>query len=74
MTLADKIEKFGRALTAGELSELLNVSKVTVFKLAAAGRIPSFRVGTCVRFDPRAVANWLRCTSTDFSPAARDAA
>ncbi len=27
---------------------------------AATGRIPSFRVGTCVRFDPKAVANWLR--------------
>jgi len=73
MSLADKIEKFGRALTAGELSEFLNVSEVTVFKLAAAGRIPCFRIGTCVRFDPRAVANWLRSSSTDFS-SAREAA
>jgi excisionase family DNA binding protein len=60
MTLADQIEKIGRALTAEELSRLLSVSRVTIFKHAAAGRIPSFRVGTCVRFDPKAVANWLR--------------
>lgn len=60
MSLADQIEKIGRALTAEELSKLLSVSRVTIFKHAAAGRIPSFRVGTCVRFDPRAVANWLR--------------
>jgi excisionase family DNA binding protein len=60
MFLADQIEKIGRALTAEELSKLLSVSKVTIFKQAAGGRIPSFRVGTCVRFDPRAVANWLR--------------
>ena len=60
MSLADQIEKIGRALTAEELAKLLSVSKVTVFKLAAKGRIPSFRVGTCVRFDPRAVARWLR--------------
>jgi excisionase family DNA binding protein len=60
MSLADQIEKIGRALTAEELSRLLSVSKVTIFKHAAAGRIPSFRVGTCVRFDPKAVANWLR--------------
>lgn len=60
MSLADQIEKIGRALTAEELSKLLSVSKVTIFKHALAGRIPSFRVGTCVRFDPRAVANWLR--------------
>jgi excisionase family DNA binding protein len=49
-----------RALTAEELASLLAVSKVTIFKQAKAGRIPCFRIGTCVRFDPRAVANWLR--------------
>lgn len=60
MGLAEQIERMGRALTAEELAKLLSVSKVTIFKQAAAGKIPSFRVGTCVRFDPRAIANWLR--------------
>lgn len=60
MDLAEQIERVGRALTAEELAKLLAVSRVTIFKQAAAGKIPSFRVGTCVRFDPRAVANWLR--------------
>ncbi len=60
LTLADRIERIGRALTAEELAEMLTVSKITIFKQAKAGRIPSFRIGTCVRFDPRAVANWLR--------------
>jgi excisionase family DNA binding protein len=59
-SLPDRIEQFGHALTAAELAELLAVSRITVFKQAAAGRIPCFHVGTCVRFDPRAVANWLR--------------
>jgi excisionase family DNA binding protein len=59
-SLADRIEGFGHALTAVELAELLAVSRITIFKQAKAGRIPSFRIGTCVRFDPRAVANWLR--------------
>jgi excisionase family DNA binding protein len=58
--LADRIERIGRALTANELAEMLTVSRITIFKQAKAGRIPSFRVGTCVRFDPRAVATWLR--------------
>jgi excisionase family DNA binding protein len=58
--LADRIERIGRALTANELAELLTVSKITIFKQAKAGRIPSFRIGTCVRFDPRSVAQWLR--------------
>jgi excisionase family DNA binding protein len=59
-TLADRIERIGRALTAKELAQMLSVSTITIFKQAKAGRIPSFHIGTCVRFDPRAVANWLR--------------
>ena len=59
MALADQIEKIGRALTAKDLAKLLSASEVTIFKQAATGRIPSFRVGSCV-LDPRAVANWLK--------------
>ena len=60
LSLANRIERMGRALTADELAEMLTVSRITIFKLAKAGRIPCFRIGTCVRFDPRAVATWLR--------------
>ncbi len=58
--LPDQIERIGHALTAAELATLLAVSRITIFKLAKSGRIPCFRIGTCVRFDPRQVANWLR--------------
>jgi len=60
LSLADRIERFGRALNARQLAALLAVSKIVVYKLAKAGRLPSFRIGTCVRFDPKAVAAWLR--------------
>jgi len=50
----------GRALTADELASMLTVSRITIFKQAKEGRIPSFRIGTCVRFDPKMVAQWLR--------------
>jgi excisionase family DNA binding protein len=60
LSLADRIEQFGRALTADELAGFLNVSSKLIFKKAKAGRIPSFRIGTCVRFDPHSVAAWLR--------------
>jgi len=60
MSIADQIERTGHALTAEDLAKLLCVSKLTVYKLAKAGRIPAFRIGTCLRFDPRAVATWLR--------------
>jgi hypothetical protein len=39
---------------------VLSVSKITVFKQAKAGRIPCFHIGTCVRFDPKTTADWLR--------------
>jgi excisionase family DNA binding protein len=58
--LADRIEKVGHALTARDLAELLNVSRITIFKRALSGNSPSFRIGTSVRFDPRAIATWLR--------------
>lgn len=60
LNLAEQIEGIEGAMAAEDLTKLLGISKVTVFKMAKAGRIPSFRVGTCVRFDPRAVADWLR--------------
>jgi excisionase family DNA binding protein len=60
MSLPDRIERIGRALTADELASMLTVAKVTIFKQAKAGRIPSFRIGSCVRFDPKMVAQWLR--------------
>jgi excisionase family DNA binding protein len=60
LSLADQIAMTGHALTANELSKILAVSHVTIFKQAKAGRIPSFRIGTCVRFDPKTTADWLR--------------
>jgi excisionase family DNA binding protein len=48
------------ALTAKQLAAMLAISPKTVFKLAKAGRIPSFRVGSAVRFDARHIIDWLR--------------
>jgi excisionase family DNA binding protein len=59
-SLADTIEAVGHALTAQQLAAILGVSPKTIFKQAKAHRIPSFHVGTAVRFDPFSVARWLR--------------
>jgi len=60
MNLPDKLEKMGHALTADDLAQLLVVSKPSVYKLAAEGKIPHFRIGMSLRFDPHSVAAWLR--------------
>jgi excisionase family DNA binding protein len=59
-SIADRIVKIDHALTVSELAEILNVSRAFLYRLAASGRVPSFRVGTAVRFDPVSVAAWLR--------------
>ncbi len=40
MSLADKIEKIGRAITAKELAGFLCVSEVTIFKHAGRRKNP----------------------------------
>ena len=37
LSLADRIERIERAMTADELAEILTVSRITIFKLAKAG-------------------------------------
>jgi excisionase family DNA binding protein len=54
-----RLARFKRALTAVELAGLLSVSPITIYKQAKKGIIPSFRVGTSVRFDPRKTADWI---------------
>jgi len=59
-SIPEELETIAHALTAKNLAQLLQVSEVTIYKLAKANKLPSFRIGTAVRFDPRAVARWLR--------------
>jgi excisionase family DNA binding protein len=59
ISLASRINAIHRALTADELAELLHMSRITILRRAKRGTIPSFRVGSCVRFDSAAIARWL---------------
>jgi len=60
MNLADSLDVRTTALTVAELAELLSISERQLYKLAASNRIPSFKIGGSVRFDPAVVAVWLR--------------
>jgi len=59
-SLTQRIENFGRALTAKELAEFLSLSTLTIYRLAKAGCIPCLRIGSSLRFDPHTVAAYLR--------------
>jgi excisionase family DNA binding protein len=59
MSLASRIKAIHHAMTAEELADLLKVSRLTILRRAKRGTIPSFRVGSCVRFDPANISRWL---------------
>jgi hypothetical protein len=50
-SLAQHIEKFGRAITAPELGALLSGHVVTIYRIAKTGRIPSYRIDSNLRFE-----------------------
>ncbi len=50
-------EKF---LTVRELARLLELSRRTVYRRVWAYAIPFAKIGTCLRFDPAEIAEWLR--------------
>ena len=58
--LADSLDRKTSALTVSDVAELLNISERQVYKLVAEHRIPCFKIGGSIRFDPFAVALWLR--------------
>jgi len=56
VSITEQIEQSDRCLSAAELSRLLNVHRLTIYRAAKAGRLRCFYVGQVVRFEPRAVA------------------
>ena len=60
MTLIETLERREEALNVRQVAELLGVSAKHIYELAAQGKLPAFRVGKAVRFDPQDVADWLR--------------
>lgn len=53
------LAEYKRALTTEELASILAVDPRTIQRRAKSGSIPSFRVGTSVRFCPKTMADWL---------------
>jgi excisionase family DNA binding protein len=58
--LIEAVEEKTEALRVRDIARILGVSVQQIYKMAAKGEIPSFRVAKAVRFDPREFAMWLR--------------
>jgi excisionase family DNA binding protein len=64
MSIIERLASFDHAITVAELGELLNVGKTAIYDMVRRGSIPCIRIGYSVRFDPEAVATWLRARSS----------
>jgi len=60
LALSDLLTAIPRALLVSEVAELLNISERLVYRMAKERSIPSIRIAGCIRFDPLALAWWLR--------------
>jgi excisionase family DNA binding protein len=58
-------------LDVEEVSQLLNLSKFTVYRMAKAGQLPSLILGGSRRFDPATLAYFFRKKSPAMAAAAR---
>jgi excisionase family DNA binding protein len=59
LTIPERLRALRGGIDARMLAQLLGVSAVSVYKLAARHVVPSYRIGTSLRFDPVLVAQWL---------------
>ncbi len=57
--LEELIESRKSALKVDEVARILNVSQRLIYQLVAVGEIPHFKVGSAVRFEPKALSDWL---------------
>jgi excisionase family DNA binding protein len=63
--IASRFAAFDHALNIDEVADVLGLGKKTVERWARANRIPSFKLGNQVRFDPRLLAEWAKTARGD---------
>jgi excisionase family DNA binding protein len=59
-TLTADLQTRNSLMTVKEVIALLGVHQQTVYEWVWAGKIPSVRIGSRIKFDPRALALWMQ--------------
>ena len=60
LNLIEELEARRGGIKVSDVATILGVGDKHIYRMAARGQLPSFRVGGAVRFDPQEVAKWLR--------------
>ena len=53
------LDDYGEILTVSQVADLLGIARNSVYQAAAAGEIPSMRVGRRILFAKRSLEVWL---------------
>ncbi len=53
-------------LTVKQVSELINIAPLTIYKLVYAKKIPFIKIGRITRFDKDKILSWLNSNSYDI--------
>jgi excisionase family DNA binding protein len=62
-SVVETIRSRQKAMGAKDVADLLGMTRKHILKLAKEQRMPSYRLGGAVRFDPGKVADWLESRS-----------
>jgi excisionase family DNA binding protein len=46
-------------ITVNDVSKILKVSRIWIYKLAREKKIPCYRIESCIRFDRQEIEEWL---------------
>lgn len=57
-------ERDGEILTLDEVAAYLKAGKRTIYRLAASGEIPAFKLGGTWRFSRSEIESWIKQQST----------
>ena len=58
--LASILDQRRTAIRVAELARLLGFRQSAIYKMCEDARIPHYRIGASIRFDPHFTAAWLR--------------
>lgn len=53
-------------LSAMDVARIFGISRSTVYRMVASNRIPSYRMNSCLRFDPMTLRAWLKKQDPNF--------
>lgn len=66
-SLLGRLSKEHALKSVAWVAEFLSVSKSWVYQAAAAGSLPSVRIGAALRFDPEVIRAWVRGETSALS-------